>query len=198
MIQNERIFHYIQNENTAYWLGFLAADGSCKEERAQLILGLSTKDRDHIVKFKEFIGASASITDRMNKCQNGKSYPASYLTIYSPLIQKDLAQFGIVPNKSHSNIDFLSYIPEQYKIAFILGYFDGDGWFVNTDISLGFGFCGCNALISSIAKYLKEYFQWESGFNVLAYKKSPTTSYVSSAGESKNKRLYSIIFIFSR
>ena len=48
----ERIFSSIQNQETAYWLGFLAADGSIFENK--LVIGLSAKDTEHLEKFKVF------------------------------------------------------------------------------------------------------------------------------------------------
>lgn len=95
----------------------------------------------------------------MNHCtNNGKYYSASYINFKSEKVVDDLAQYGIIKDKSHQNIDFLSYIPVKYKKPFILGYFDGDGWFTNTKRSSDFGFCGNFELINSISKYLTEIF----------------------------------------
>ena len=52
---NERYFEKIDNNNKAYWLGFIAADGcvSNKKGGRYLYIELSRKDRDHLEKFKE-------------------------------------------------------------------------------------------------------------------------------------------------
>lgn len=118
------IFREVNDENTAYWLGFLAADGCVKEDKHQLVLGLSQKDKNHVEKFRQFIGSNANITEQDVLCStNGKYYPSSTLSIYNNELIEDLVQYNIVSDKSHKNIDFLQYIPEQYKIYFILGYF---------------------------------------------------------------------------
>ena len=112
-------FKSIDSENTAYWIGFLAADGSVKADRNRLMLGLAQRDKLHIEKFKKFINADEAITDRNVLCgNNGKRYPSSSITISSKLLVDDLAQYGIVSDKSHQDIDFLQYIPEKYKIFF--------------------------------------------------------------------------------
>lgn len=170
------IFERVDSENIAYWLGFLAADGSVKGDKNQLILGLSRQDKSHIEKFKRFIGSDADIRDRDMLCStNRKYYPSSLIYVYSKKLISDLSQYGIVPDKSHKNIDFLQYIPEKYKMYFILGYFDGDGYYIFTEESHGFGWCGCEANINSITNYTKQYLQLTTNATCRAYKKSPTT-----------------------
>lgn len=154
----ERIFHTIQNNETAYWIGFLAADGSIFENK--LVIGLSAKDTEHLEKFKTFLEIDNQITTRQNSCNNGKTYGASYLTIKNIHLIEDLKQYGIVPNKSSQNINFLEKIPQAYIDSFICGYFDGDGWFTNTEKSKNLGFCGNFNTMTAINDYLKEKFKW--------------------------------------
>lgn len=170
------IFKTINNKNTAYWLGFLAADGSIHKNKHQLMIGLSRKDRDHLEKFKKFIESDAEIKDRDMVCStNGKRYPSSLIHIYSKELVDDLSQYNIVVNKSNQNIDFLKHIPDSYKIYFILGYFDGDGFYTNTENSHGFGWCGCEANVSSITQYAKQYLNLTTESSCRPYKRSPTT-----------------------
>lgn len=170
------IFKTIDNNNTAYWLGFLAADGSVHKKRHQLMIGLSRKDRDHLEKFRTFIGSDIEIKDRDMTCStNGKSYPSSLIHIISKELVNDLSKYSIVPNKSNQNIDFLQYIPEPYKIYFILGYFDGDGFYTCTENSYNFGWCGCEANVTAITQYAKEYLNLTTQSCCHQYKRSPTT-----------------------
>lgn len=157
----ENIFHKIESPNQAYWLGFLAADGSVSG--IQLVIGLSTKDIDHLEKFRAFVDANnLTITTRQTLCaNNNKRYSASYFCIKNEQLIQDLSHYGIVKDKSHQDIDFLSYIPEEYKIYFIFGLFDGDGWFTNTERSgQNFGICGNKKVIESVYAYLYKYFNW--------------------------------------
>ena len=179
----ENIFHTIQDKNTAYWLGFIAADGSISSDRDQLEIGLSSKDRDQLEKFGNFIDYHY-IHDKMNHCSNNdKYYPTSSIFIYSTQIKQDLAQYLIVPNKSHLDNNFLSTIPEKYKWPFICGLFDGDGWFSNTTKIQNFGFCGNKAIISAVIDYLNITFNWN--LHSYNYTKSPTTYFFATQSQDK-------------
>ena len=149
----ERIFKEITNSNTAQWLGFIAADGSVHNGRLQI--GLSFKDREHLEKFKNFLETEQEVKDRFNKCKE-KLYPTSQIAIGSALLALDLKQYQIIENKSQSNVNFLDYIPDNYKADFIIGYFDGDGWYTNTDKTLNFGFCGNYNTMIGIKEWLKQ------------------------------------------
>lgn len=179
------VFETVTDQNTAYWLGFLAADGCCPhKQKDQIMIGLAAKDRNHLEKFANFIDYPISlIVDYDSKCSNGNFYPSAKIMVTSAQIRADLEQYGIIVAKSNQNIDFLSYIPEEYKLAFIFGYFDGDGWFVNAQ-SYGFGFCGNELTMKSIALYLQEHYQIT--FNsVNAYIKSPNTYYFQTQSSEK-------------
>lgn len=179
---NENIFQQIQDDNTAYWLGFLAADGSIHHNKLEI--GLSIKDIEHLYKFKEFINYEGVITERKALCSNnGKFYPSCYINVCNRNIIKHLSQYQIIPNKSHKNIDFLNYIPEKYRIPFILGLFDGDGWFTKTD-NMNFGICGNQVTIYSVSQYLLNYFNWDI-LNSHQYDKSKITFYFSTSSSQK-------------
>ena len=180
---NEDIFRSVSSPKVAYWLGFLAADGSVHKSRNQLEIGLSIKDRQHLEIFKNFLeGKDLSILDREVKCK-GKKLQASFLFVTSERIKNDLAQYFIVPNKSHLNNDFLENIPEQYKMFFIFGLFDGDGWFCDTETSKNFGICGTEKVINSVVNYLNDYYNWNLHSNF--YKKSPNTYYFQTSSIPK-------------
>ena len=171
-----RVFKEVANANTAYWLGFLAADGCVFEDKHRLVLGLSRQDRAHIEKFKHLIGSDVNIQDRDVLCTtNGKYYPSSFIYVYDKNLIDDLFQYGIVPDKSHKNINFLQYIPEQYKMQFILGYFDGDGHYVCTKDNHGFGWCGCKDNINAITDYTKQYLKLTTSAQCNVYEHSPIT-----------------------
>lgn len=45
---NENYFEEIMNEEQAYWLGFLAADGYISEKRGTVVLELQEQDLEHL------------------------------------------------------------------------------------------------------------------------------------------------------
>lgn len=62
------IFENIDNNEKAYWLGFIAADGTIyqREQNASVIISISKKDREHLEKFKQFCHTDAKIIDFVN------------------------------------------------------------------------------------------------------------------------------------
>lgn len=167
------IFETITDDNTAYWLGFLTADGSVNTKRLQI--GLANKDKEHLEKFKTFLNTNAQITERYMGCQNGKKYLTNFIEINSIDLIKDLAKYSIVPRKTYLDVDFLSFIDEPYKFSYICGYLDGDGWIACSNKSVNFGFCGNHKTMVSISEYLNQKYDYH--FSISQYKKSPTTYY---------------------
>jgi len=122
---NERIFQQCDSAEKAYWLGFIMADGHVHKGRHFLAFQLAAKDKGHLRKFNQLISSNAPIGER-TIFSFGKECTIAHLTIYSKQLTQDLAQFGVVPNKT--GIETMSNIPINYARDFIRGYFDGDGW----------------------------------------------------------------------
>jgi hypothetical protein len=114
-------FRAIDTDEKAYWLGFLAADGTVYIGGRQHTVRLDLQPRDlhWLTRFRDTIAPGAKIT------QHGdRSYSMS---IGSQEMVHDLVSLGIIPRKSNT----LEWpcIPEPFVIPFLLGYFDGDGSF---------------------------------------------------------------------
>ena len=134
-------FETIDNEEKAYWLGFLYADGSVGSNASKIELGLAEKDLHQIKKFRDFIGLSNKISYRANT----KSYRFSFRC---DNMKQDLINKGCVPNKSLI-LKFPTYkqVPKNLMRHFIRGYFDGDGWFTNTSECFQVGLIGTEDFI---------------------------------------------------
>ena len=52
---NRHIFDNIDNEEKAYWLGFIVADGYLNLDKHMLRIKLGNKDKRHLIKFIKFI-----------------------------------------------------------------------------------------------------------------------------------------------
>lgn len=133
---NESYFHNIDCEHKAYWLGYIAADGTVldktKSENSQrLKLCLAREDEELLYKFKEDIQATYPIGQYKNSCHYAKEtwigQPISQITIPSEQIYNDLVSHNITPRKSLTIIFPETMKDNQYVNAFIRGYFDGDG-----------------------------------------------------------------------
>lgn len=118
------IFNKIDTEEKAYWLGFLAADGCISGN--YIIIALQYKDREHLVKFQNFVQAtSVKIQDYYKADTKGNQRQYSRFAFACKEMAEDLKKHGIVENKSlilqHPNI------PTEFEMDWIRGYFDGDG-----------------------------------------------------------------------
>jgi len=127
---NERYFQAIDNEEKAYWLGFLAADGCVTRgkklgDSPRISLHLAKQDYGHLVKLKQALQASQMISVNEQSCS---------LTIFSSEMATDLARHGIRPNKTFSTK------PVQVAIDlerhYWRGVIDGDGDFAKGGDSL--------------------------------------------------------------
>lgn len=85
-------------EDSLYWAGFIAADGSIiqpKRSSARVLkISLAEKDRDHLVKFRQFLGSDHKITDYTNKSPFGDSRISSF-SITSDYICTRLSALGV-------------------------------------------------------------------------------------------------------
>jgi DNA-binding transcriptional regulator WhiA len=119
---NEYFFHEL-NEKSAYWLGFLYADGYVRMKdgkSGELKLKLKNTDKNHIEKFLKDVECKKPI-----KCGvDGKS-EYCVVTLYSNLLVNKLFELGCVNNKTQKIL--LPKLDEPYMSHFIRGYFDGDG-----------------------------------------------------------------------
>ena len=120
---NHNYFDVLTLENV-YYLGFLAADGTVRPHRNEIKVGLSSIDKDFLIEFKTNLKSEREIKDYTTA--NG--FKVSELLFSSQKIKEELLKYSIVPNKTELGVSFKN-IPENFKLAFIKGFFDGDGCF---------------------------------------------------------------------
>ena len=120
------IFEVIDNEEKAYWLGFLYADGYVRKRQysSELRLKISEKDKEHLIKFKKFMSPD-NIKIKNETSGNSRCVKVS---INSKKIVSDLINLGCTNNKSKTIT--MPKIPDNLIDHFIRGYFDGDGWII--------------------------------------------------------------------
>ena len=137
-------FEKIDNEEKAYWLGFLYADGSVGSKEDKIELSLAEKDVRHIEKFKACLNISNKICYRSKT----KSYRISFR---SQKCKQDLINNGCIPKKSLL-LKFPSeqQVPKKLLKHFIRGYFDGDGWFSNTEKTFQVGIIGTEDFLRGV------------------------------------------------
>ena len=118
-------FSVIDSEEKAWLLGFLFTDGSVRKvgNSYQIRLSIQLLDEEIIDKIKKWLEI-----DTKTKYDKREKKECCGIEIASQKMFEDLANYGIVPNKTHViNKLYLEKIPEQFQRAYIRGLFDGDG-----------------------------------------------------------------------
>lgn len=130
---NQDYFDKIDNQDKAYWLGFLYADGYVRLKNGKsghLKIRLKNTDIEHLKLFNDCIKSSYPIkNDIISKVVvDGKDHTSlcCELHIYNTKLVKDLFKWGCV-NKKSMIIEFPTFLDNELIRHFIRGYFDGDG-----------------------------------------------------------------------
>ena len=110
-------------KNMAYIVGFLSADGYISDH-GYLRITLQEQDIDLLYKINKELDSTYEIKTPMKKCGE-KYYPSCELIIFSKHITEDLINIGVTQRKSLTVT--MDKVPNEYKLDFIRGYFDGDG-----------------------------------------------------------------------
>lgn len=115
---HKSIFHIIDSEEKAYWLGFLYADGYVSKYN-QIEVSLQPNDVEHLKKLKKFVNTNTPIIQEKTRCR---------LLFCSKEMTADLADKGCINNKSLVlTFPNQQQVPDEYLRHFIRGYVDGDG-----------------------------------------------------------------------
>lgn len=130
---DEDIFENIDNENKAYWLGFIFADGniyipqgkSGGSKGIRIEITLKEEDSYHLQNFADFIKSNYPIKKKIVKLK-GKEFIEYRISIGSIKMGKDLISHGCTPRKSLT-LQYPKNINDKYFGSFLRGYFDGDG-----------------------------------------------------------------------
>ena len=125
---NENFFDKIDNQDKAYILGFLYADGCNYKPKQTVSMSLQEEDFDILEKIRVCMGNEHPLEyiDYSNKHDFGYTYKNQYrMLIFSKHMCDSLDNIGMTPNKSLT-LEFPMIDKELYR-HFIRGYFDGDG-----------------------------------------------------------------------
>ena len=151
---NIRYFHIITSIEQAYYLGLLFADGWITIQKSssggstsyRISLSLKVEDKAVIERFSKAIGLDKSkVLERDSKDKRtGKTYRMAYLqfgagsTSIKTSMAHDLINLGMNYKRNKRNIrvkvpilpvfcNEKGYVNQRLMLAFLLGYFDGDG-----------------------------------------------------------------------
>ena len=157
---DEDFFEKIDAEEKAYWLGFIYADGFIDNTYRHLGITISSKDKNHLEKFKSSIQATNPILNYVGSGYCDDSEFAK-ISLVSKKTVDDLIDKGISLNKTYE-ATFPDYdiVPPELMHHFVRGYFDGDGA-ISYCISkqgrhpraYGIGFTGTKSIIEGINSF---------------------------------------------
>ena len=91
---DETFFNTINDENKAYLLGLILADGCVTDKK--LSIGLKASDSAIVVRMKKIMGFTGPVSFRSNGV--GK---LAEMHIFSRKICESLRKYGVVPNKTY-------------------------------------------------------------------------------------------------
>lgn len=165
--KNEEIFDSIDNENSAYILGFIAADGHVLCDKSYgFEISLNEKDINLLEKIKDAIGSDANIRvyEAKGTFPNGsvKISRACRLSIHSKKIGNRLKELGFTENKSLF-LDFdVSQLSEKLFFHFLRGVWDGDGSIIcykreQIRDAVVCNLVGCKSFLTNIKEELEKY-----------------------------------------
>ena len=123
---NQNYFESINNQEKAYFLGFMYADG-CVSSKINQCSITQNKDKYILEKFQSLLGTNNPLYWR----KKTKSWTLNFCSVK---MKQDLIKAGCMPNKTFK-VKFPSFLREDLKPHFIRGFNDGDGsiftYFVN-------------------------------------------------------------------
>lgn len=186
-------FDIIDTEEQAYWLGFLAADGSVSKK--QLTLLLAEKDLQHLLKFKNFIGADYSIRKIITKLNNKEFIGYAY-SISSTKFVASIKKHNVYPKKSFT-VKIPNTIPDPLLNHYIRGVFDGDGsvW-VNKNNQINISIISSCEMCNQIQNILHEKCLTNMTKQELFTSKNTNLHYaaIKYCGNHQTKRIFEFLY----
>ncbi len=142
---DESVFNNI-SEESAYWIGFLMADGCIMSSGNSYIveLSLNIKDKKHLEKFQKFLKTNRPMTYHKNNIAR--------ISINSLKIGNKLISHGIVPRKSKTE----EVIGLQNNKHFWRGMIDGDGSIIINRTYPRIDLVGSHKILSQYRKFIKK------------------------------------------
>lgn len=148
---NHSYFKIIDTEAKAYLLGFLITDGNVyKDTSYRIRLQLHCDD----VAILELLKKEVNTNNKILHIDRGMVH----LCFTSESMYTDLAQYGVVPNKTHKS--YLPILPDDMMQHLIRGIIDGDGFTScfyrkgSKNKAYNIGVCGTESLVKGVRDFL--------------------------------------------
>jgi hypothetical protein len=123
---NENYFDVIDDENKAYILGLLYADGCNHYEKGMLSLSLQEDDRHILDEINALLNNKKPLVFENLHSKNINYHNQHRIALYSRHLCDVMNDYGMTPRKSRT-LTFPSWLNKDLYRHFIRGYVDGDG-----------------------------------------------------------------------
>lgn len=159
---------------SAYWAGFIAADGYVSKKTNQIGVSLSSKDHKHLCKFAKELGIKVRTRWRQTSLSPDiRSF--SEIAFSSKQMKEELAMiYNVVSNKSFILKPPVNLEAKLLK-AYLKGLIDGDGSILlkhkSTAIYLRFKIVGSYAICKFIKNYIESNYNLETNTKINPKKK---------------------------
>jgi len=139
-----------KSDESFYWLGYLASDGSFKLDKVGKIsrISLRVNDLESIKSFKNFLNVDNKVA------KDGKSFGITVMD--RSTCQKLIDLYSISNNKTYNPMIVRNLTEDQF-ISYIIGFIDGDG-----SIKLQTGRKTPKIVIKCHSSWLPEFLYWHS------------------------------------
>ena len=154
-VHNQNAFLKITRES-AYWLGFLFADGCVS--RNTIILQLSEDDLEHVEALRSFLGSNHPIKLSYNGglgkygvINSARRKRVARLAITSKTLVRDLSLLNMRQGSNETRLapGVLAISPDFWR-----GVIDGDGW-IGSYNTAQLGLCGFQPLLEQYAVFVR-------------------------------------------
>ena len=187
---NDSVFSEINNEEQAYWLGFISADGYVTSSSGNKKIGISISSRDveHLKKFSSFIESDYPIYNY--KVSSGYKIGTEYsrILITSDKLYNDLVSFGVVEHKT-DNLKFPSFLNNELVWHYLRGFCDGDGCITHNGNSYALKIMCTKDFCNSLIIFLKENII-DFKYRIESRKENSLTISINMYGKSAYQAIY--------
>ena len=152
---NKHYFDKIDNQDKAYILGLLYADGYNIPSKNLVGIELQEEDSYIIEKIRDNMESDFPIRFRELKSKNPNWKNHKIFNIINHRLSVVLNNLGVFPNKSLI-LEFPTFLPDNMMPHFLRGYFDGDGHIPKKKYSRDAQFISTRNFCEAAQKYLKD------------------------------------------
>ena len=191
LMQNHNFFQ-TENENMAWLLGFIAADGGIEKKRNVIRINLSTIDKEILLKIKDLIGLQSEIKDYITN----EGYAVSKIQWSSEQHKKDLASYGITFEKTFKLKPPLK-LNKKYWKDYIRGFWDGDGSITLNKNNYNSLLWQITSASKPILEFIVNYFYEEYQIpkvNIHTFTRNGVELYLLQYSTNASKQIYNIFY----